>query len=146
MTAPNDERICGWRLATGPLCHEPPTEDAVWCERHGQLQLRYCRGCGKDAVRECPSFVGEVRCLLPLCWSCEHESDGPGHGPARTPVDVARDELEVVVGLALREAVAIPEEVVPRVSKLVVARLSTHVTLKVLSGLAASPRESPTKN
>lgn len=152
MTSPQgDAPICGYGLATGPLCHndgEFGTDDVTrgdhpWCMHHNQLRFRRCEGCGTRASRECPSFLGKMLCGKPLCHSCEHQDLG-SHGPHRTPADVALEELSAAVVLVLREAatkgeLTITEANAEPVARLIINRLSTHVTLKILSGLAAPP-------
>jgi hypothetical protein len=150
-----DEPICGYGLATGPLCHEPlvrtsdqtPTLDRPRrCRRHAGSVYEHCAGCGGATIRECPGFVGTVRCGEPLCVACEHQDLG-GHAPRQTPADVALEELSAVVSLVLKEAaekghLTITQAEMPVVGRLIMNRLTTHVTLKVLSGLAAPPHDS----
>lgn len=154
MPPQGDVPICGYGLAAGPLCHndsahgprDPARAEAPWCLHHNQSRFRQCEGCGARANRECPSFTGKLRCGRPLCDSCEHQDFG-AHGPRRTPADVALEELSAALGLVLKEAgesglLTITEANIRPVARLIINRLSTHVTLKILSGLAAPPHDS----
>lgn len=137
----SDHQICGYRLSTEVLCHEP-TDTGKWCAYHSQEDYLLCRGCGDAAYRECPEYVNALRCGEALCLRCSHQPTG--HAPSLTPIEIARQELTEALLLSLRKAASrglciFTEAASKNLATMLVDDLSTHVTLKVLSGLAAPP-------
>jgi hypothetical protein len=136
-------QICGYRLATGPLCHADTVDR--WCAHHSQEQFLTCCSCGEPALQECPAFTtaAQIRCGMPLCERCEHKL-GVGHVRRRSAVEVARDELAAALLLALREAahrqlVSFTEANGHQLATWLIDQLTTSITLKMLSGLATPP-------
>lgn len=136
--------ICGYQLATGPLCHADTVDQ--WCTHHSQKQFLSCCSCGEPASRECPEFTtAQVRCGMPLCTRCEHKT-GVGHVLRRTPVEVAREEMSAALLLHLREAarrqlVSFTEANGKPLADWLIDQLTTSVTIKMLSGLATPPHD-----
>lgn len=134
--------ICGYQLATGPLCHADTADP--WCRHHSQEQYLSCCSCGEPAVRECPDFTpAQLRCGMALCIRCEHKT-GEGHVRRRTPVEVARAEMSAALALGLKEAsrrqlCEVTEANLVPLSDWLIDHLSTSVIVKMLSGLATPP-------
>jgi hypothetical protein len=59
---------CGYNMNWGGLCKEPRVYGREVCARHLQNK---CVVCGRQAVLECYSHLGNWECGMPLCK--EHE-------------------------------------------------------------------------
>lgn len=122
--------ICGFQLADGSLCL---TEAKHRCILHETL----CAGCSETATREC------TICSVHLCHSCEHR--GPGkHGKKLSVRETAEQDLTSTLREVLADAqtsglcqlTAGREE---ELARFVLHQLSMHITLSILSGMAAPP-------
>lgn len=134
----SDQPICGFRLATELLCFDDQLGSGIFCVAHLDAT---CTACGQKAERECPTFVGEVRCGAPLCTGCDHKQAGL-HGPVVAQAELVRQGLMGAVEVELKDLVrqgliSVTEHNLPAVSSRLVGALSMHVALQVLSALAS---------
>jgi hypothetical protein len=131
-----DLPICGFGLVDG-MCRMP-VESGVFCPKHEGI---VCEGCGRHtATHQC----GRSECLAVLCEACEHIS-ATQHGPRVDPRDVAENEMARTVEMIMEDLNAtevLPSTQVQRrdAASLIVRRLSTHVAMKVLAGMARTER------
>lgn len=131
--------ICGYLLATGPLCHVDQSGPGRYCTPHETRST--CSGCGQRASRECPAFVGASRCAESLCPDCAHKEFG-AHGAVVSATDSVRQGLIATVELSLKDAarqglIAFPPAGrTQQAAALIVDHMTAHTMLQVLSGMA----------
>lgn len=140
MTTPG--KICGFGLATGPICYEVRAGEDQFCGTHEMVST--CTGCGQRASRECDTFLGKIRCAASLCERCEHK-DGGIHGLRLSAAQQARETLIGIVELSLRDAagqglLSLPPGGRTReAAGLVVDHATAHTFLQIASAIA-NPR------
>ena len=137
--------ICGWGLSNEAFCYEP-SEEGRWCATHDRRVTpeTQCVGCGAIPLRECSAFVGAHRCGEFLCADCDHQPTGK-HSPALSEVELATQDLESALETGLvtarsRGLCAVHDHNVRPLAEMLIQHLSTHVVMKVLSGLATPPK------
>lgn len=158
-----DQAICGYGRAEGMPCRE--LREGRWCSTHEQARFRVCVGCTKEALRECAVELSPGNfCGLALCNECNHGPDdvhgthdwGPPQEPpaqglpsptpeSRAQLDALREELTTVVAGILADCEEKNLIVLTRpasadaVAAKIMRDLPTHITVKLLSALGATP-------
>lgn len=144
MTTPPRElsTICGFGMPDSvSLCMTRVAPDRKhFCGDHEGLQCVHCKG---RAVGYCGALGqdGVGRCAQPLCERCEHRAGGT-HARKASVRDTARQELIASVEMTLDDLEADGHIVVSdreAAARLILDRLSMHITMKVLSGMAQPP-------
>ena len=155
--------ICGFDTAYEGMCREPRAETpgTLRCVKHDDVRFKVCVGCAGVAYQECKAeIVPAGKCSKPVCLSCTDgwsEGRGTHHAPgAHQPVPLdtrsapgrvagdVRKELIAVLAASLvaseeRSLVSFPgADYATRVAGVAIDALTTHITLKVLSGLAGA--------
>jgi hypothetical protein len=133
--------ICGFGLATGPLCYKKPANgDEGYC--HGHEAIATCVSCGQRASHECPAFnaLDTRRCAVPLCGNCEHKATFDVHGPIVPPAEQVRQGLVESMKIGLKDAQQqglcdVPEETRTKLAGMLVDHLAQGVLIQLLSGM-----------
>jgi hypothetical protein len=141
MTTGETQTICGFGLYDQTMCMCLSIAQGKFCAEHNVMT---CTGCGKRPTRECPhTNDNETFCKAPLCENCEHRL-AVGHGPKITVRTAAYEEMTAALQSSLEDAAAkgmcaITEGRAAELATKILNDFSMHVTMKLLSGIAANP-------